>query len=885
MAIEGTVKINGLLYNISSKVIGAYHSRLPGKVNTGQDSFDKEQFLSNWIISDGRGGILVDEMDESIHSDRNWWTNNITDYDGHMTLPRLAVAITVPTGIAALTLVNGDMELEATGWTNGARSTTHPQTGTYDWRVDNETSFQALTTFSNDYRLMTIKVSCHCWSDTGAQAKIAVTDGVDTTSSSFHTGSSGDETLTVTHVINAAATKIEVQMIAGVPVGYFDNYIITEEPSISDAKIFVNFNGELYIASGSVLVKLASGRITTTNIRSLDAVITDMFIGPNGNLLIYLGDSTNYYYMTSGEVFQQTNVNDANIGLLWDSKAWKLDTDGNWWYSTDGDNSATPTWTSRAGITDIPSEIERLIVGRDGDGNPVIYCSTNTWLKLYDFTNNKWINTEVKLYGNQHHGKGFIYWNSAHYLSYGIGVKQYTVGNTGTLSDTGLNRDGGLPTEYNGIITRLIDGGDQLFALVDSSLISGNSQSTLNAYTGRAWRCWWAGPNEVIEDCEDAWNELVDGDVTSTLDNTDFMFGSGSAKLVVATGAGASDILATEAISSTDISGYDTASLWIKSTVALSSGDLQLLLDDTANCASPIETIDIPAISADIWTRVDCTLAAASSDTAIISIGIKMVVDKGAFTLNIDQVEAVGYNDAMSDAIVSSAESGYAVYFNSGTRVYYIDIPEGLSNPKYLTGTQTYNPSGLHLSPWFDGDNQAFQKLSKAVVSYAKLITTTEIINIKYRVDKTFTDRDSGWTLLDTLNAAGDNGEVVNEIASGAGLGFNSWQYRLDFVRGGTTTLSPDMLALTLGYRLVTQGNWSWTLSLLIDKSHNTSAKDKWENLESAIESQIDIAFIFRFNPDETHFIQFLQPREILVSGKKYDGEITIQLLESWLPT
>ena len=344
-------------------------------------------------------------------------------------------------------------------------------------------------------------------------------------------------------------------------------------------------------------------------------------------------------------------------------------------------------------------------------------------------------------------------------------------------------------------------------------------------------------------------------------------------------------ILGSEAISSIDISASTTVTLQVQSSVATNSGDMQLLLDDTANCASPLETLDLPALVADKWTSVVLTLANPASDVAIISVGLKMAVDKGAFRFTIDNITVDSYNGSMSDAIVSSAESGYAVYYDTGGSVFYIDIPQGLSNPRYLTGTQEYATTGSSFSSWFDGDNQSFQKLSKAVVSYAKGITTTETIAIKYRLNKTETDLATGWILLDRLNTTDDNTEITNEIASGAGLGFNSWQFRLDFAMGGTTTLSPDMLALTLGYRLVTQGNWSWTLSLLIDDSHNTTPKAKWENLESAIESQIDIAFIFRFSPDETHFIQFLQPREILVSGKKYDGEITIQLLESWLPT
>lgn len=146
----------------------------------------------------------------------------------------------------------------------------------------------------------------------------------------------------------------------------------------------------------------------------------------------------------------------------------------------------------------------------------------------------------------------------------------------------------------------------------------------------------------VVEDCEDAWDELVDGDVTSTADAAVHKVGTKSAKLVVAAGCAAGDILATEVVAK-DLTTYEYVNMWIRSTVALASGDLQLLLDDTASCASPLETIDIPAVATpDTWTLVQCDLADASLLGSIISVGIKMAVDKGAFTVYIDHAHAPG---------------------------------------------------------------------------------------------------------------------------------------------------------------------------------------------------------------------------------------------------
>ena len=159
----------------------------------------------------------------------------------------------------------------------------------------------------------------------------------------------------------------------------------------------------------------------------------------------------------------------------------------------------------------------------------------------------------------------------------------------------------------------------------------------------------------LIENCDDAWSESVDTDVTSTADTSDYKAGSASAKLEVVAGASAGDILATEAITSLDLSKASEVRLWIKCSVATASGDLQLLLDDTANCASPLETLDIPALSANTWTQVTLPLANPGSDTAIISVGLKYVTDLGACTIWIDDVKGVndgfilGIDDSDSD--------------------------------------------------------------------------------------------------------------------------------------------------------------------------------------------------------------------------------------------
>ena len=153
-----------------------------------------------------------------------------------------------------------------------------------------------------------------------------------------------------------------------------------------------------------------------------------------------------------------------------------------------------------------------------------------------------------------------------------------------------------------------------------------------------------------IHDCGSTFDEKTDGDFTQSLDTQDRKLGTQSLKMVIAAGASAGDFV-TDSIASKDLSKYDTVEMWVKSTVATSAGNLKLLLDDTASCASPLETLEIPALSADTWTFVRMSLSNPETDTAIISVGLEYDSDLGACTVWIDDIKAVA-NDTAEWAVL-----------------------------------------------------------------------------------------------------------------------------------------------------------------------------------------------------------------------------------------
>lgn len=191
----------------------------------------------------------------------------------------------------------------------------------------------------------------------------------------------------------------------------------------------------------------------------------------------------------------------------------------------------------------------------------------------------------------------------------------------------------------------------------------------------------------VIDDCEDAWNEDVPANFTVSLDTTDKVVGTSSVKVDIAADAAAGTILCEVVAPGTALPKFTHLEFWIKSSVATAAGDLQILLDDTAKCVSPLETLNVPALVADKWTHVRVALLTPQLDNAIISLGLKYTVDIGACTIHLDDFRAVRLARTLQPCLVTqfiqddvyfalSAGVNSAYYQNAALLVYYTSPDE-----------------------------------------------------------------------------------------------------------------------------------------------------------------------------------------------------------------
>jgi len=170
---------------------------------------------------------------------------------------------------------------------------------------------------------------------------------------------------------------------------------------------------------------------------------------------------------------------------------------------------------------------------------------------------------------------------------------------------------------------------------------------------------------KIIDDCQAAWAPAAN--VTATAEASAKKVNAKGAKLVIAA-AFTTGLIATRDFAAIDLSGHKYIGFWIKSDIAIPANVLQLLLDETAACASPDETLNIPALAAGVWryVRLAVTGAGATRDAAI-SVGINAASDPGAATLFIDDIRAG--NEYLGVADEDQERDSYA----TGNPVHIID--------------------------------------------------------------------------------------------------------------------------------------------------------------------------------------------------------------------
>ena len=208
----------------------------------------------------------------------------------------------------------------------------------------------------------------------------------------------------------------------------------------------------------------------------------------------------------------------------------------------------------------------------------------------------------------------------------------------------------------------------------------------------------------TLSNADSAW--IGSESTISTADTTDKKEGNASADMAIQA-AFTTGLAAYETLSSTvDLSSIDSVQLWVKYSTTTTSGDLELVLDDSSNCGSSLENIHLPVLVANTWKLVTVAITDNSDMTAIQCVGLNVATDDGAQTVNLDRVFGRGQATSIVITLTNALRSEPVDLSEPGD-----SDDDGLSDPDGKhTLIITYTDDGqvmrdLYWTRAFIGDN------------------------------------------------------------------------------------------------------------------------------------------------------------------------------------
>jgi flagellin-like protein len=163
-------------------------------------------------------------------------------------------------------------------------------------------------------------------------------------------------------------------------------------------------------------------------------------------------------------------------------------------------------------------------------------------------------------------------------------------------------------------------------------------------------------PEKVLSVADSVWTSSGAATSTVTLDTSDKKEGTGSADVQIHAGSITGLAAYFDLSATVDLSSIDSIKLWVKSGSSTASGDIEIVVDDTAGCLTPLENLDLPGLVADTWKLVTLAITDNSDMTAVKCVGLSMAVDNGSILVNLDEVVAQGQATSILVTITNTLE-------------------------------------------------------------------------------------------------------------------------------------------------------------------------------------------------------------------------------------
>ncbi len=196
----------------------------------------------------------------------------------------------------------------------------------------------------------------------------------------------------------------------------------------------------------------------------------------------YFANATTVVNKTNSATTSLADSGDAiptEFLAFWDDRLWGISSTGQLWYTLT--ISGDPIADAKLSVPD--DYVTDLFVGRDAQGEQILYASTQVGLFAHDSANQRFVETQFHLPFHQFNGTGSVRWRDSIYSPSGLGIYKYINGNIhAVISVMGPDRDDGVPSDRRGTIKKLAGTHTELIAALDATTAPESVATTDVAY-------------------------------------------------------------------------------------------------------------------------------------------------------------------------------------------------------------------------------------------------------------------------------------------------------------------------------------------------------------------------------------------------------------------
>lgn len=258
---------------------------------------------------------------------------------------------------------------------------------------------------------------------------------------------------------------------------------------------------------------------------------------------------------------------------------------------------------------------------------------------------------------------------------------------------------------------------------------------------------------------------------------------------------------------------------------------------------------------------------------------------------------------AITAAHVSNSYNSYRLWFAQNQVLYWIQMQRDIINPNEVS-TFTYATSGRHETPWFDAGQAEVDKLCLRLKIEAEDMSSTETATIYFAVDgssswtqltDTYTGDSTFSTANDNITGAGVTTFSFPAVETPSGTAFRSIRFRVDLARGTTTTLTPDIISITMEWRKKIPAQWAHLVTVDLTRLHRSggeksgrTAEQLFDTIRTAVESNALLEFTFRNRDADdsgtsnpyNYYVDVAQVSGLERTGEDWGTEIQMTLVE-----